>query len=85
VIGFVKDVGKEGTREVPGVLIAEVEDTARTSGSTVSALSSRAPTSASLVLADRLNEMTEMLANVNSALDDRIYFLVDEVREERFT
>ena len=84
-MGFVKDVGKEGTREVSGVLIAEVEDTAGTSGSAVSALSSRAPTPSSLVLADRLNERTEMLANVNSALDDRIYFLVDDVREERFT
>jgi hypothetical protein len=84
VIGSAKDVGKEGTREVPGVLIAEVEGTLGALGPTASALSSRAPKLSSLVLADRLNTMAEMLANVNSALDDRIYFLVDDVREERF-
>ena len=72
-----KDAREGGDCDERGVLIAEVGASAeRTS------VPPLAPRSAPLIFANDVNPKAAVPASVNQALDDRIYFLVDDVRED---
>lgn len=76
-----KGVEKGGGSNERGVLIAEVGSSSeRTSPGAASAPQALTPTS--LIFASEVSVRTAMLANVNQALDDQIYFLIDEILED---
>jgi hypothetical protein len=76
-----ENAGDGGTGHDRGVLIADVEASeVRSPGP--SRTSESAPLIFATASSDALSARAAMLASVNHDLDDRIYFLVDDVRED---
>ena len=76
-----ENAGDGGTGHDRGVLIADVE-TSKARSAVPSRTSESAPLIFATACSGAFSARTAMLANVNQDLDDRIYFLVDDVRED---